>query len=141
MSETEPKGTGSTAATHGGQPGGNEPNTPLTALVGIVFAIVLFVIVVLLQALFYRQERDENLRKVVAVAPQELSQLRAQQEELLHSYKFLDPQKGVVAIPVDLAMQLVVRDGGKPPWPPVQPPAGTAPAPSAAAKTPEAGKH
>jgi hypothetical protein len=96
---------------------GGEPNAPLTALVGIVFAILLFVVVVLLQAFFYRAEQQENVRKVVAVAPQELSQLRAQQEELLHSYKVIDLQKGVVAIPIDLAMKLVVVEGGKSSWP------------------------
>lgn len=92
---------------------GGEPNAPLTALVGIVFAIVLFVVVVLLQAFFYRAEQEENVRKVVAVAPQELSQLRAQQQELLHSYKVVDQQKGVVAIPIDLAMKLVVQEAGR----------------------------
>ena len=109
-----------------------EPNTPLTALVGIVFAIFLFVVVVLLQAFFYRAEQQENVRKVVAVAPEQLSQLRAQQQELLHSYKLVDPGKGVVAIPIDLAMKLVVNEGGRTPWPPVQRPAvpakGSAPA-------------
>jgi sensor histidine kinase regulating citrate/malate metabolism len=92
---------------------GGEPDAPLTALVGIVFAIVLFVVVVLLQAFFYRAEQEENVRKVVAVAPQELSQLRAQQQELLHSYKVVDQQKGVVAIPIDLAMKLVVQEAGR----------------------------
>jgi hypothetical protein len=92
---------------------GGEPNAPLTALVGIVSAIVLFVVVVLLQAFFYRAEQEENVRKVVAVAPQELSQLRAQQQELLHSYKVVDQQKGVVAIPIDLAMKLVVQEAGR----------------------------
>lgn len=139
MEETKDPGA---APSHGGQPGGNEPNTPLTAVVGIVFAIVLFALVVLLQAFFYRQEQQENVRKVVAVGPEELSQLRAQQEELLHSYKILDPQKGVVAIPIDRAMGLVVREGGKVPWPSVQPPVST-PAASAppAAKAPAAGKR
>lgn len=99
-----------------------EPNTPLTAVVGLGFAILLFVVVVLLQAFFYGAERRESLRKVVAVAPQELSQLRAQQGELLHAYKILDPQKGVVAIPIDLAMQLFVREGGRSRWREVQPP-------------------
>jgi hypothetical protein len=46
-----------------------EPNTTLTALVGVVFAIVLFALVVFLQAFFYRAEERENVRKVVAVAP------------------------------------------------------------------------
>jgi len=106
---------------------GGEPNTPLTALVGIVFAILLFVVVVLLQAFFYRAEQQENERKVVAVAPEQLSQLRAQQQELLHSYKLIDPGKGVVAIPIDVAMGLVVSEGGKSPWPQVQPPIMPAP--------------
>jgi hypothetical protein len=114
-----------------------EPNTPLTALVGVVFAILLFVLVVVLQAFFYRSEQQEDLRKVVAVAPEQLSQLRAQQEELLHSYKLVDPQKGVVAIPIDLAMKLVVSDGGRSPWPSVQPP----PVPSPPAKGATPGKH
>jgi len=109
-----------------------EPNTTLTALVGVVFAIVLFALVVFLQAFFYRAEEGENARKVVAVAPEELSQLRAQQLETLHSYRFIDPKAGVVAIPIDRAMDLVVRDGGKSPWPAVQPPA-TAPKTSPAA--------
>jgi len=116
---------------------GGEPNAPLTALVGIVFAILLFVVVVLLQAIFYRAEQQENVRKVVAVAPQELSQLRAQQEELLHSYKVIDLQKGVVVIPIDVAMKLVVVEGGKPPWPAVQSTALKPAAASAAA----AAKH
>jgi hypothetical protein len=109
-----------------------EPNTPLTAVVGLVFAILLFVVIVLLQAFFYRAEDEENVRKVVAVAPEALSQLRAQQEELLHSYKIIDPQKGVIAIPIDLAMELFVQDGGKTPWPVVQPPAVPAPMPTPA---------
>jgi hypothetical protein len=134
MEETKDPGA---APPHGGQPGGNEPNTPLTAVVGIVFAIVLFALVVLLQVFFYRQEQQENVRKVVAVGPEELSQLRAQQEELLHSYKILDPQKGVVAIPIDRAVGLVVREGGKVPWLSVQPPASAPPA----AKAPAAGKR
>ncbi len=130
MSEVEHRRT--QATDHAGKPGGDEPNTPLTAVVGLVFAIVLFVVVVLLQAFFYHQEQDENMRKVVAVAPQELSQLQAQQQEVLHSYKILDPQKGVVAIPVDLAMKLIVQNDGNVPWPSVQPPVGKPAAPVAA---------
>jgi hypothetical protein len=92
--------------------GGSEPDTSLTAVVGIASAIVLFVVVVFLQAFFYHQEQDENARKVVAVAPEELSELRAQQQELLRSCRFIDPKQGVVAIPIERAMELVVREGG-----------------------------
>lgn len=106
-----------------------EPNTTLTAVIGIVFALVLFALVVFLQAFFYRQEADENTRKVVAVAPEELARLKAQQLETLHAYRFVDARAGVVAIPIDLAMDLVVRDGGTSPWPAVQPPSVAAKAP------------
>ncbi len=101
---------------------GGEPNTPLTALVGIVFAIVLFVVVVFLQAFFYQQQQAENARKVVAVAPEQLSQLRSQQLGELHGYRWVDEKAGIVAIPIGRAMELVVRDGGRSPWPSVQPP-------------------
>ena len=118
---------------------GGEPNTPLAALVGIVFAIVLFVVVVFLQAYFYQQRQAENARKVVAVAPQELSQLVSQQLGELHGYRWVDEKAGVVAIPIGRAMELVVRDGGRSPWPSVQPPPPGAaptltPAPAAAPK-------
>jgi hypothetical protein len=110
-----------------------EPNTPLAAVVGIVFAIVLFVVVVLLQAFFYQQVSEEHERKVVAVAPEELSQLRAQHLVALHSYRWVDEKAGVVAIPIDLAMKLVVRDDGRSPWPQVQPPPAGPAAPTPAA--------
>jgi hypothetical protein len=116
----------------GSQPGGNEPDTGLTAIIGVVFAILLFVVVVFLQAYFYRQSAQEHERKVVAVAPEELSQLRTQQEEVLHDYRWVDENKGVVAIPIERAMTLVARDGGRVPWPEVQPP--RTPAGAAAAK-------
>ena len=106
-----------------------EPNTTLTAVVGVVFAIVLFALVVFLQAFFYRQEAEEDTRKVVAVAPEELARLKAQQLETLHAYRFVDARAGVVAIPIDRAMELVVRDGGRSPWPAVQPPAAANAAP------------
>jgi len=119
------------------QPGGNEPDTSLTAVVGVVFAILLFVVVVFLQAFFYRQEESETERKVVAVAPGELAGLRAQQQEALHTYRWVDVNRGVVTIPIERAMALLVRDGGRTPWPQVQP---APPAAPAAAQPPSAPK-
>ena len=106
----------------GHEPGGNAPDTSLTAVVGIVFAILLFVVVVFLQAFFYRQEAGETKRKVVAVAPGELAELRAQQQEALHTYRWVDVDRGAVTIPIERAMELLIRDGCRTPWPQVQPP-------------------
>jgi len=120
-------------------PGGSEPDTSLTAVVGVVFAILLFIIVVLLQAYFYRQEAKEQVEKVVAVAPEELAQSRAEQQEALATYRWVDANRGVVTIPIERAMGLLVREGGRSPWPQVQPPPVPAPA-AAKPATPPAGK-
>ncbi len=88
-----------------------EPNSQLTIVVIAVFAFALVACVFLLQAYFYRSEDEENVVKVVAIAPEELAQARAQQLEQLGSYRWVDRKAGVVGIPIDRAMELVVRDG------------------------------
>jgi hypothetical protein len=89
-----------------------EIDTPVTVVVGLVGAILVFVLVVALQALFQRVERDELERKVVAAPAQELESLRADQLETLSEYRYVDRAKGIVAIPIDRAMELEVRGRG-----------------------------
>ena len=86
-----------------------DPNAPLTALVGVVAAILLFVVIVALQAIFYRQETLERLRKQSPVRPPELAHRLAEQQERLHAYQLLDPSSGTVAIPIDRARELVLK--------------------------------
>ena len=93
-----------------GSEGIGDPNTPATLVVGAVGAILLVICVVLLQAYFYRSEADEVRRKVVAVAPEELAQARAEQLGVLNSYRWIDEKAGVVGIPIDRAMELVVAE-------------------------------
>jgi hypothetical protein len=95
--------------TRGGE-GIGDPNTPATVVVGVVFAVLLVVCVVLLQAYFNAAERDEVQRKVVAVAPEELAQARAEQLGVLNAYRWIDEKTGVVGIPVERAMELVVAE-------------------------------
>jgi hypothetical protein len=95
--------------------GASEPDTALTAVIGVASAIVLVALVIFLQAYFYREERGELARKVEAVAPEELARLRAQQQELLGSYHVIDAKTGIVGIPVERAMELLVREAGAEP--------------------------
>jgi len=105
-----------------------EPNSALTVVIGAVFALLLVAGVVALEAYYYQAEDDENARKVVAIGSDELAQARAQQLEQLHSYRWIDPKAGVASIPIDAAMELVVRDGVRsaPAPPPAQVPAPAA---------------
>ena len=84
-----------------------EPNAPLTVVAGIVGAVLLFVLVVTLQAVFYRAERAEVVRK--GAEPDELAQVRAAQQELLNGYRWVDEKQGVVRIPIARAMELVAE--------------------------------
>lgn len=85
-------------------------NTPAIAVVGVVGAVVVFAIVVALQAWFYNVKNDELQRKVIAVPDAGVAGLTAAQQADLSSYRVLDEQKGIVRIPVERAMQIVVRE-------------------------------
>ena len=98
------------------QAGGTDPDTSVTVVVGIVGAILVFVIIVALQALFYDCE-SQTVSRINRGDPRLLSRVRAEQLESINSYGWKDRQKGVVTIPIDKAMELVVKDlaEGEPP--------------------------
>jgi hypothetical protein len=87
-----------------------DPRSATTLIVGAVAVILLAVAIVLLQVLFYRTSEAERWRKVVSQQPEELRQVQAEQLDRLNSYRWIDEQNGVVAIPIDRAMELVVKE-------------------------------
>jgi hypothetical protein len=54
--------------------------------------------------------------RLQAHAARDMRQMRADEDKLLHQYAWLDPDKGIVRIPVDRAMDLVAQRG-LPVWP------------------------
>jgi len=114
-----------------------DPDALTTATIGIVGTIVVIVVVLFVQGLYERMNRDETARKVVAVAPEELRNLRAAQLARLQRTGWVDRQNGFVAIPIDKAMALLAADP-KLAAPIVlpAPPATSVPPPDPAKKTP-----
>ena len=88
----------------------DDPNVAASAVVGIISAILLFVIIVVLQAFFYRAERSELEKKVYSQPYQMLQQLDADQLELLNSYGWVSEAEGVVHIPIERAMDLIAAE-------------------------------
>ena len=88
-------------------------DTPLIVVVGILFAILTFVVIVLLQAWFYRIQAEEHHAKNVAPRSDELTRAVADQEADLHRYRWLDRDEGLVGIPIERAMELVVREAAE----------------------------
>lgn len=87
-----------------------DPNVPASAVVGLVGAILLFVIIVALQGLFYSMERAEFERKANETPFEDLARLDAEQLEMLNSYGWVDQQRGIVRVPIRRAMELVVAE-------------------------------
>ena len=88
----------------------DDPDVPASAVVGVVSAILLFVVVVALQALFYRMAEGERSRKVYEQPYEALEKLDADQLGTLSSYGWVDQQQGVTRIPIERAMQLIVAE-------------------------------
>ncbi len=91
----------------------DDPNIGASAMVGLVGAIALFVVIVLLQALFYRMQTSEQNAKVSSQPNQGVQALDAEQLEQLTSYEWVSQPDGVVRIPVERAMELVVAESGR----------------------------
>ncbi|HSL16456.1 MAG TPA: hypothetical protein VLB51_00955 [Methylomirabilota bacterium] len=88
----------------------DDPNVAASAVVGIIGAIVLFVLIVLLQTWFYRAEADERFRKIYSQPYQELQKLDNEQRERLTSYGWISEGDGVAHIPIERAMDLIAGE-------------------------------
>ena len=90
----------------------DDPDVTVSAVVGIIGVVVLFVSIVLLQALFFHMQEGEMERKVYRQTNEELRSIDAQQMETLNSYGWIDETGGVTHIPIAEAMELVVLEQG-----------------------------
>ena len=80
------------------------------AIVG-AFSLILFVaIIVGSQVLFYRSEKADMQFKLKNGLPSEVSILHTEERMKLASYRWVDRQKDVVAIPIERAMELQLKD-------------------------------
>jgi hypothetical protein len=84
--------------------------TSTIALAGLIGAIVVFALILLLMVIYYQVNRQQTQIKQINEPPAEWSNLKTAQEGKLSSYRWVDPQRKIVAIPIDLAMRLVTAE-------------------------------
>ena len=89
---------------------GADPSGAWTAVVGVIGAVIIFAIIVGLQAFFNRAHEDELARKVYSAVYDDLVRMQATQEENLNSYRWLDRDAGTVAVPIDRAKELIIQE-------------------------------
>lgn len=90
-------------------------NVSVLIVVSVLFAVLTFVLVLLLQTWFYQEQEREQYVKTVAPTPAELISVTAEQEGLLHSYRWVDQEQDVVGIPIERAMKLMVQEAAAEP--------------------------
>jgi hypothetical protein len=104
----------------------DEVSIPLLGLVGALIVVVTLLVAILLQAWFYAGKADLAAEKAIpADDPQTaLGQSLLDQQAQINSYRWINRQAQVRAIPIQRAMELVARElaaeqergkkGGKP---------------------------
>jgi len=76
--------------------------------VAIVLLIVVFI--VMLRGYFVLNYEKDVTEEIINNPPQELNEILEKDKKLLSSYSVLDADKGIYQIPIDRAMELVVKD-------------------------------
>lgn len=89
-------------------PDQDDPNAPVTALVAILFAVLTVASVLALQGYFGYVQEAEFRSKVEDAVPADLRKAREEGEARLQGYRWVDRDNGVVAIPIERAMELTV---------------------------------
>ena len=83
-----------------------------TVIWTIITVVVLTVMVVGLDEYFTYVKEQQYYESVLALPSQELLDLLAQEELELNSYELIDSARGLYRIPVDSAIELVLREAG-----------------------------
>lgn len=88
--------------------------SPAVMLLGVASALVLMLAVgVFLQGWAERRLAEEERIKVFDRSYPELEAYRQEQEQQLAEYFWIDEEAGLVHLPIDRAMALVVEDSGE----------------------------
>lgn len=87
-----------------------DPSTVSLIMVGVVGTILVLAIVFALQGLFYKEEYEENRRKVYDVSFFEARDLKNEQTNRLKTWSWIDRESNAVQMPIAEAMKIAVGD-------------------------------
>ena len=88
-------------------------DSQLILTVGAVSGNLFFVLAIGMQAWFMYEEQGEINAKYSAATHNPMADLKNEQTERIHNYRWANQNKTVAAIPIDQAMQLLIQNNGK----------------------------
>ncbi len=86
---------------------------PTLVAIGSVSTVLLIVVVFALQAWFYYEQHNEQVRKEANNPNWVLREVKLKQQEKINSYRWVDQQKQIAAIPIDQAIKLTAQSLNK----------------------------
>lgn len=87
-------------------PGGAEPDAPTVTLVGIILALLVVLSIFGVEAAYYVIAAREHEVKVVNTENPDLKAYREEQAQKLSTWRWVDREKGIAAIPIERAIEL-----------------------------------
>lgn len=90
----------------------SEAGTRFIALFGVAMMLLLIALVLALQMYVDHVREEQIFVKTLQPVSEDLLALRAREAGELHSYAYIDRAKGTVRIPIERAMELVVKERG-----------------------------
>ena len=87
-----------------------DPQTGPTTIAALILGFVVVASSLWIEALYRKTADAERVRKVISQEPAELRTLQAGQLDQLRDYRWVDQAHGVVAVPIERAMELVIED-------------------------------
>ena len=79
--------------------------------IGLSGVFLTVALILFLEGLFYREQAMQEVRKVAPFA--EFQQYRDEQLRDLSSYRYVAKEKGIIGIPIEQAMKILVEEKGK----------------------------
>ena len=87
-------------------------NLPHIFGIAVAVGLVLLAGVIVLEAWVQTRLAQEHESKRVAPAVEEVEAYEAEQHALMHEYRWADKEAGIVVLPIQRAMELVVQENG-----------------------------
>lgn len=88
----------------------HDPNVRFLALFGFATLVLLALVIAGIQYYHDRVKEQQIFVKVLAPESSALQALRAREDQELHSYQYLNREKGIVRLPIERAMELLARE-------------------------------
>ena len=92
---------------------GYDAEDPKSRFVGVFMAASVLALVLMLlglQAYYDRVKEQQVYIKQLAPVAEDLRNVRAREESELHSYRYIDRNRGTVRLPIERAMELFVKE-------------------------------